>query len=484
MELRDYVRVLAKHWLAIVVVTVLVTGAVATWTFLQPKVYTATAQMFVAISSRSDSGDPTTGATYTMQRITSYVQLIDSPQVLQPVIDELGLDVDVKHLGDDVSATNPIDTVLINVSASNGSPEKAAQIANAAAVQLGAVIQQLESTAAGDLVPVKATLTDPAEAPPSPSSPRTRINLILGLLVGLALGVGYAFLRESLDTSVRSPDDLGELTGAMPIGIVSFDPEASGKPLVALDQRSTRAEAFRTIRTNLQYVDVDNPPKVIAITSAVPNEGKTTTAVNLAITMAQAGKRVVLVETDLRKPKASSYLGVESELGLTDVLAGQSKLEDALLPWNRDLLTFLPAGHTPPNPSELLASQQFEQVLAQLREEFDQVIVDATPLLPVTDGAIVAKAADGAVVIVRYGKTTREQLTSSLAALEQVGARTLGTTLNFVPAGRRGYGYAYGYQGVDVSKAGSGSAQSAGAGYRQRRNRSNRGSGADDERIT
>ena len=144
----------------------------------------------------------------------------------------------------------------------------------------------------------------------------------------------------------------------------------------------------------------------MAITSAVPNEGKTTLAVNLAIALAQAGRKVVLVETDLRRPKASTYLGVESELGLTDVLAGQKTLDEALVSWNRGLLTFLPSGHTPPNPSELLASHQFAHVLATLREQYDWVIIATPP--PVTDGAIVSKAADGAILVVRFGKTTRE----------------------------------------------------------------------------
>jgi len=445
LELRDYLRVLAKHWIGITVIAVLITALVAIWTFLQPRVYTANAQTFVAIGSSNDSTDPFTGASYTLQRITSYVQLIDSPEVLQPVIDELDLDTTVQELADATSATNPIDTVLINVTVSDLDPGQAATIANAVAVQLGSVIQLLETSSAGDIVPVKATLTNPAEPPGSPSSPRTRVNLLLGLLIGLALGVGYAFLRESLDTSVKSPDELADISGATPLGMVTFDPEAKTNPLVTLDTRATRSEAFRAIRTNLQYVDVDNPPRVVAVTSALPGEGKSTTAINLAVTMAQAGKQVVIVETDLRRPKASGYLGVESQVGLTDVLAGQTKLDDALLPWNRDLLTVLPAGPTPPNPSELLASQQFVQVLEQLRSEYDQVIIDCTPLLPVTDGAIVSKAADGALLVVRFAKTTREQVVTSLDALEQVGARLLGTTFNFVPTGRRGYGYRYGY---------------------------------------
>jgi capsular exopolysaccharide synthesis family protein len=446
MELRDYGSVLLKHWLSVIVFTLGGLALAAAFTFTAPRVYTANAQTFIAISSSNTQGDTSTSATYTLQRIQSYINIIDSPDVLKPVIDELDLKVDVKTLAGQVTASNPLDTVLIDISASNSDPVRAAAIANAVSVQLGAVIQQLETSISGNLVPVKATLTNPAEPPTSPSSPRTRVNLLLGLLIGLALGVGFAFLRESLDRSVKSPDELTEITGAAAIGMIAFDPEAKDRPLVALDLRATRSEAFRTIRTNLQYVDVDNPPKVVAITSAVPGEGKSTTAVNLSITLAQAGRRVVLVETDLRRPQASKYLGIEPGVGLTDVLANQAELDEALTSWNRDLLTVLPAGRMPPNPSELLASHQFEQVLAQLRERFDSVIVDATPLLPVSDGAIVSKAADGALLIVRFGRTTRDQVALSVAALDQVGARLLGTALNFVPNGRRGYGYKYGYK--------------------------------------
>jgi len=446
LELRDYLRILAKHWIGITLITVVVAASVAVWTFLQPRVYTANAQTFVAIASSNDSSDPFTGATYTLQRITSYVQLVDSPDVLGPVIEELDLDRSVNSLAGSVSASNPVDTVLINISVSDLDPALAATIANATAVQLGSVIQSLETSSAGDIIPVQATLTDPAEPPGSPSSPRTRVNVLLGLLIGLALGVGYAFLRESLDTTVKSPDELGEMTGATPLGLISFDPDAETKPLVSLEPRAPRAEAFRTIRTNLQYVDVDHSPRAVAITSAVPNEGKTTTSINLAITMAQAGKKVALVETDLRRPRVGTYLGIESQVGLTDVLAGQTKLEDTLLPWNRDLFTVIPSGHAPPNPSELLSSQQFVQVIEDLKAEFDQVIIDSSPLLAVTDGAIVSKVADGALMVVRFGKTTREQLDTSMDALSQVDARLLGTVMNFVPTGRRGYGYYYAYR--------------------------------------
>jgi capsular exopolysaccharide synthesis family protein len=448
MDLRDYGLVITKRWVSILLITVLGLAIAATMTYRAPKIYTATSQSFIAITVGGDGAVASLAAEnyYTLQRIQSYLQIINSPGVLQPVIDELGLNVTVQQLASTVSAANPTETVLVNITVSRADPQEAAGVANAVAVQLGAVVQRLETSNSGTVVPVKLTLTIPAQPPSSPSSPKPRTNLILGLLIGLALGVALAFLRESLDRSIKSPEEVTDLTGAATVGVLSYDPTAKGSPIVALEQRSTRAEAFRTVRTNLQYVDVDRPPTVVAITSAVPGEGKTTLALNLAITLAQAGRRVALIETDLRRPKASKYLGVDSELGLTDVLSGQHTLVEAMVPWNRGLLDFLPAGHTPPNPSELLASHQFTQLLATLREQYDSVIIDSTPLLPVTDGAIVAKAADGAILVVRFGKTTRDQVASSVTALQQVDARVLGTVLNFVPTGRRGYGYKYGYK--------------------------------------
>lgn len=252
-----------------------------------------------------------------------------------------------------------------------------------------------------------------------------------------------ALLREHLDTTVKSPDKLADATAGVALGRIGFDPEARSNPLVALKVQSPRSESFRSIRTNLQYVDVDNPPRVVAVTSSVSEEGKSTTACNLAITLAQAGKSVCLVEADMRRPKLAEYMGIESSCGLTDVLTGQTTLDIALLPWNRGLLTVLPVGSRPPNPSELLASKQMRTVLDELRERFDIVILDAAPLLPVTDGAIVASATDGALLIARYGKTTRDQAERAAQALVRVDARLLGTVLNFVPERRRGYGYGY-----------------------------------------
>ena len=287
----------------------------------------------------------------------------------------------------------------------------------------------------------------PAEVPGSPISPRTRLNLLLGLLLGGLIGVGIAVLRHTLDTSVKSSEALEEAADSTPLGTVIYDPDAGASPLVTL-RGTPRAEAFRTIRTNLQYVDVDNPPRSVVVTSSLPGEGKSTTACNLAIAVAQAGAKVLLLEADLRRPKVAEYLGVDGSRGLTDVLIGKAPLDSTIIHWNRGMMDFLPAGAIPPNPSELLGSRHMADLLKYLRSRYNVVIIDAPPLLPVTDAAILATVVDGAILVAKYGSTTSEQVADSADALRQVNARILGTVLNFAPVRRRkkyGYGYEYGY---------------------------------------
>jgi len=237
MDLRDYARVLRKRWLSILVISVLGVGIAGLITYLSPKQYTAEAQTFVAISNAGQSSaDILSGATFAQQRVKSYTQIVDSPEVLQPVITQLNLNTTPQALAKNVSATSPLDTVLILVDVKDGSAQQAADIANAVAKQLGTVVETLETPDGATASPVKVSLTNPAVAPPAPSSPRPLLNLALGLLIGLALGLAYAFIRESLDTTVKSVDDVTQILGAAPIGAVPFDARAKDQPLVALEQ--------------------------------------------------------------------------------------------------------------------------------------------------------------------------------------------------------------------------------------------------------
>jgi receptor protein-tyrosine kinase len=262
--------------------------------------------------------------------------------------------------------------------------------------------------------------------------------------------VGLALLRDLLDTSVKTSDDLAMATSAPVLGTIPFDASARPRPLVTtLEPHAPRVEAFRVLRTNLQFVEVDSAAKVFVVTSALPEEGKTSTSLNLAITLAQAGHRTLLVEADLRRPKAVAALGLDGAVGVTTVLLGRVAVEDAIQKHVDSELDVLASGATPPNPAELLQSNAMHDLLKHLRAEYDMVIVDAPPLLPVTDAAILATQADGTLMVARYGKTRREQLAQAVDRLAQVDAAPVGVVLNMTPGRGRAYdgdyGYGYGY---------------------------------------
>ena len=448
MELRDYARTLRKRWALVMLCVLLATGASAVATLAATEMYTSSTQLFV--SSRDQTGqisEAYQGGLFAQQRIKSYAQVADSPAVTDPVAERLGLAASL--LTDEVSAEAPLDTVLLNITVTNPSPEQAQRIASAVAEEVVTLVPSLETPAGSSRAPVKVTVIKQASLPSVPSSPRPKINLALGLLVGLALGVGAAVLRETLDTTIKGKDDLQRLTGATPLGVIANDPDVQKHPLVVqIEPQAPRAEAFRQLRTNLQFVDVDSVLKTVVITSPSAEEGKSTTACNLAITFAQAGLRTILVEADLRRPRVADYMGLEGAVGLTSVLTGLATLDEALQPWGRNAMWVLASGPLPPNPSEILGSHQMTELLKTLEDRADVIVLDSPPLLPVTDAAILARATDGAVLVVRHGSTRREHMSRAIEALASVDAKLLGTLLNRVPAkgpDSDNYGYAPGY---------------------------------------
>ena len=436
MDLRDYLRTLRKRWLLVGLCAVIGLGIAAIVTELVTPQYTSTTRAFV--SAREGGGnisDTYQGGLFTQQRVKSYAEVAGSPAVTEPVAQLLSLRPDV--LGDKVSASSPQDTVLIDIACTDASARRAQRICAAVADEVTRLVPRLETPPGTVSSPVKLTIIERASLAGAPSSPRPKIALPVGLLLGLALGVGLAVLIETLDTTIMGKDDLQLLVGSAPLAVITEDPDVPKRPLVMhAGSHARRAEAFRQLRTHLQYADVDHPISSMVITSAIAGEGKTTASCNLAITMAEAGLRTVLIEADLRRPKVSSLMGVERAVGLTSVLSGAAPLVDVLQPWGRHPLFILPSGPLPPNPSEILGSQQMSDVLAALAAEVDIVILDAPPLLPVTDAAILARATDGAVLVVQAGRTKRDQVNRSLEALKGVDSRLIGTVVNRAP--RRG----------------------------------------------
>lgn len=407
--------------------------------------YTATTQLFVSIQGSGTVSELQQGNTFSQARVQSYVKTVDTPVVLQPAIDSLGLNTTSDHLAGSVKASTDLNTVLINIAVSDTSPVQAAAIAQAVADSLIKAVDSLEKPKTGGSSPVSLSIIAPAVAPSSPSAPNTRLNLLLGLGAGLALGCGAALLRTTLDNRIRGEADLRQVTDAPLLGGISFDQDATRKPLLTqCSSQSPRAESFRQLRTNLQFANVAGHAKTILVTSSLPGEGKSTTATNLAIAISQAGRSVCLVDADLRRPMVHEYLGMDRNAGLTTALVGEADVNDLLQLWGDDNLYVLTSGQIPPNPSELLGSEEMKHLLGRLEDVFDFVVIDAPPLLPVTDAAVLAQHVGGVVVIVGTQKLKHQDLQKSLGALAMVGANILGVVLNRLPTrGPDAYSYSY-----------------------------------------
>ncbi len=423
-------------------------GAAATYSLAQTPLYESTNRVMVSSQAGESIGEQQQGQSYTQDRMASYVELALTPRVLDPVIGELGLDISAADLAERIEVDNSANTTIISLTATDEDPDHAAEIADTVSVSLADAVNQAETLPGADDAPVNITEVTQAEPPESPSWPQIPLNVALGALVGLALGVGVAVLRSTLDTRIRSLRDVQQVTDQPVIGAIPLDPQAKSRPIIMMeDPQNPRSEAFRSLRTNLQFIELDGG-KVFTVTSSIPAEGKSTTAVNLAIALADAGKNTVLIDGDLRKPKVAEYLGIEGGVGLTDVLIGRAQVEDVFQQWGDRPLLVLPAGMIPPNPSELLGSSQMQELLETVAHGADVVIIDAPPLLPVTDAAILARETAGAILAVSASRTNRQQLGQALESLNNVGARVAGLTLTMVPtrgAHAFGYNYSYGY---------------------------------------
>ncbi len=465
MELRDYVRALRRSWPLLLVCVILGGLIAAAVTWREKKIYAAVETMVVSSSDGSDTAASAyQGGLLSQQRVKSYADLLASERVAAEVIGKLGLNDSPGSLRGHIAAQAVPDTVLLRAVVTDPDRRRAQMIADAVGEAFSDAVAQIETPAPGKVPSVRVNVWEKAKLPDAPVSPNPARSIGLGALLGLIVSTAAAVARHRLDTSVGTDTDVTAATGLSTLGTIAFDPSGASRPLAGiLGAQSARAEAFRQLRTNLQFVDVDEPPRTVVVTSSTSAEGKTTTTCNLAIALAQTGVRVALVEADLRRPSFGNYLGIETAAGLTSVLIGTADLDDVLLPWGDETgrLHVLPSGPLPPNPSELLGSRGMGELLGKLSDRFDLVLIDAPPLLPVTDAAVLATQTDGALLVVRSGRTRREQLTRATEALRTVDARILGVVLNMVPVKGRDAASYYGFPtagmhfGVGVEPGGS-----------------------------
>ena len=489
--LRSYTRLVRrrKWWIGGLALLGLATGIGLPLT--QAKQYTATAQILVQSAGPTALGQAPQQVSAT--EVQTMLQLVTSASVQLAVRRKLG---NVPP----VQASQVAQTNIISVTAIAAVPGAAARIANvyanefvqgqrAAAIrsavsseaamrteiaadakeitslrnqgrpvnQVNAVVNQeavlqvqlsqLQLSSASQTAPL--TVVTPAEAPLSPSSPKPASDALLGLVAGLVLGLAVAFLRDSLDDAVSSKETAEHITNAPMLAAVPMVTSwrKRDRPLVVSMARpsSPATEAFRSLRTSLQFARAEHEMRTIVVTSPAASEGKTSTLANLGAVFAQAGQNVLMVSCDLRKPRLGQFFGIDESAGLTTAILGEDLVENLICraPGTENLW-LLPSGPTPPNPAELLNGARSQQIFAALRGRFDLVLIDSPPILPVTDAAVLAKDADATLLVVAAFRTKSGDLLRASEKLAQVNARVVGVVLNEATRQAPGYYSAYG----------------------------------------
>ena len=447
MNLQEYVKLLRSRWVTVCATTVAVLLCAVAITVLTTPLYQSSTRLFVATAPGASLAETYQGNRFSQERVIAYSELLTGQTLAQRTIDKLGLDMTAEELQDQIEANAKLDSVLIKLYVTDPSATQARDIANTLTDEFVAMVREVETPNADGQADARIYVEQRALAADTPLVPNTFRNIIVGLALGLLAGIGLAIVRDMLDNTVKDGEDVEDITGGGVAGSIPVTKELRKRAAVAFEGANTATtEAFRKLRTNLQFLNVDNPPRIIVLTSAVSAEGKSTTAINLALALAETEHNVVLVDGDLRCPKVHTYLDLIGTVGFSTVLSGGSTLRDALQPTRYPGLTVLTSGPIPPNPSALLGSQSAKKLLAQLRADFDYVIVDSAPLLAVTDASVLAASADGVLMVTRYGKTRREQLAQAVASLQNVGASLLGVALTMTPSrNASGYGtYQYG----------------------------------------
>lgn len=445
MTIRDFLRIMRQRWRWLLGTLLVVLAAAAVSTLMQPKTYEASARFYLAGSN--GQGTP-------VQRddLATYAQVVSAPAVQDVIRKEakVGSAVPVN-----VTATLSDTANIMTVTATSGSAQEAAAIANATGPALAAVAPQFSQLLSG-AGSVTSTAVQPATVPSAPASPDVRKTVELALAVGLLLGVAMALLRHFMDNRVRTVEDLETLVQRPVLSIVPR--VGGGRRVVDASGNASGAmvEAMRRLRTNVKFVNVTNDVPAVVVTSARPGDGKTTVAANLALAMSRDGYRTVLVDGDLRKPGVASAVGIDGSVGLTNVLVHDVALKDVLVEPEPALPLFvLPAGPVPPNASELLGSSEMHNLFQELVAEFDFIVFDSPPMLPVVDALELEKLAGTLILVARGGQVSRRELQVTLKALETVDANLSGTVLNYADSFSDDYGYGgkYGY-GEDLAASG------------------------------
>jgi capsular exopolysaccharide synthesis family protein len=441
MNSKQYAQAFRRFWYVVVIATV--AGALLGFGLSQlaTKSYTATSGLYFSLNFGGSANDLSQGSTYTQNQMLSFAQLAESPVVLSPVVDQLDLSITPSQLADAISVSTPQNTVILELAVTDTNPRKAADIANAVASSLSTTVEQIAPKTAQGNATVSVRVIEHATTPKFASSPNTRLNVLSGLLLGLIAGALIVVLRATFDTGVHNAETATEIAKAPLVGSIQRERSKDGVPVLLAAPLSNAAEAYRQLRSNLEFVTLGSPTRSFVITSSIPSEGKSLISSNLALSLAETGQRVLLIDADLRRPTIAGYTALPGSAGLTSVLAGRAEFEDVVQRWGAGDLDVLAAGPIPPNPSELLSSRAMSDLLARLRARYDVIVIDTAPLGSVADASILARQVDGALVVVDRTRVRKQQLAQTIDSLQKSGAAVLGIVINRVPPGKERNAY-------------------------------------------
>lgn len=463
ITLMDLFHIISKHMVSAAISCVVVFFAVCAYTLITPPQYTATAQVFATYSDTSvrenDMSSINSASTYISNQIRSYPALATTEAVLQPVIDDLGLSMTVPQVADLLTVTNPEDTAFVNVTAETGDPQQSAAIANSVAESLQNVVQT-SLYDSGQQSPVKLSIVQQAQEPASPSSPNVPLYMAVGLVGGVIVGVVVALLRDLLARRVQEARDLQDIVAAPIMGRIPEDDSLkSSKPIVVASPAGPVAEEFRRVRTNLSFTaPVEGlSSRLIVISSVGVNEGKTTTAVNIAASFAETGARVLLIDADLRHPSVADRIGIEGSAGLAHVLSSQAAVKDVVQRYWKPNFHVMPAGPKPPNASALLNSDLMREMVHQALTQYDYVIIDTSPLIVSNDAAVFGKMGAGVMLVSGRDVTEKRELRDVASQLATMEVPIIGFVFNFAKKSKKADSYgSYYYDNTEAERAKAG----------------------------
>lgn len=440
MNFRDVVRFVRGRWwvlIGCVVLGVLVSGALAA---ASTPSYQSSTRVLVATPEASQTSLVPPGGLAPPQRAMNYAQLVTGTTLAQKVINDLGLKETVPSLLKETQATVLNGTTIIQIDVSNADPHQAQRIAQAFATQLAAYVPAMEASTGATGNPVSLTVTDPADLPNTPKGAGLVTMTGLGFVVGLVVGAGALWLLAYLRSSTLGAARLREVTGKPVLGVLPRGKASAGEQIWA--GHDPRSESIRALRSAVQYIPVESvtgtggtggTAPIFTVVGVRPGSSASTVAANLAASLASAGQRTLLIDADLHRPRVADLLSLGSGPGLSEVLAGTAEFGSAVRRAAVGSLDVLTAGSAPADPTEKVQSDAMDSLLAKVRDAYDVVLVDAPSLLTVSDGALLTAATDGAILVVRYGRTTEADLRAATTRLDLVHGRVLGSVLTGVP---------------------------------------------------